>query len=365
MVFHLREHRNSATAGSCSSALRARSQRACSRRRARDARITKIEMTRTTAFGGYSFEGVGQFDKITGIATGEVNPNDPRNAVIVDLALAPRLAERQRAVPAQLLHPAAPGLDRRAINKVMYEPPNRGGKTHGTLNRGVGGNDPGAFSTEHPRQRSRRLRKRSCGRAATRPYGADGKTTSGALTGLSPATGEFPIAKGPGDTTITGPAYEYIVTGGTSFGLTYPAASTSQAAADATLTHRVHLNDAPVVVPPAAPGVAGWKYTTASATAIRLVNATGATSTSPPTTSTSSRTRRRIRRSSGWALQRCATSIRSSSIPPRTISARPIRCGATSRGSTRRSRRNPGGCSTISGTWASTRTRAAARSSTA
>ena len=28
----------------------------------------------------------------------------------------------------------------------MYEPPNRGGKTHGTLNRGVGGNDPGAFT---------------------------------------------------------------------------------------------------------------------------------------------------------------------------------------------------------------------------
>ena len=57
-----------------------------------DARTTKIEiLTRTIAFGGYSFLGVGQYEKITGIATGEVDPGDPKNAVIVDIQLAPKL----------------------------------------------------------------------------------------------------------------------------------------------------------------------------------------------------------------------------------------------------------------------------------
>ena len=44
-----------------------------------DARTTQIQiLSRTTAFGGYSFPGVGQYEVITGIATGEVNPNDPQ-----------------------------------------------------------------------------------------------------------------------------------------------------------------------------------------------------------------------------------------------------------------------------------------------
>ena len=240
-----------------------------------DARITKIEMTRTEAFGGYSFEGVGKFDKIVGIATGEVNPNDPRNAVIVDLALAPRLPNGNVQYRHNFYILLPQDLSK-GNSKVMYEPPNRGGKTHGTLNRGVGGNDPGAFSGATPAGAATLAQTFLWPRGyATVWSGWENKLGTG-VTGLV-ATGEFPIAKGPGGATIIGPAYEYIVTGGTSFTLTYAAASTSQAAADATLTHRVHLNDAPVVVPPAAPGVAGWQYTTPGATAIRLVNAAGAT----------------------------------------------------------------------------------------
>ena len=56
------------------------------------ARITKIKITSapgTIAFGGYSFPGVGQYEVITGIATGEVNPNSLQNAVITDINLAP------------------------------------------------------------------------------------------------------------------------------------------------------------------------------------------------------------------------------------------------------------------------------------
>ena len=56
-----------------------------------EARITKIVIeTRSPAFGGASFGNVGQYEQLTGVAYGEVNPKDPLNAVITDIELAPR-----------------------------------------------------------------------------------------------------------------------------------------------------------------------------------------------------------------------------------------------------------------------------------
>jgi len=57
------------------------------------ARITKIEITASESptFGGYSWPGVGQYQKIAGKAYGEVNPADPKNALIVDINLAPKM----------------------------------------------------------------------------------------------------------------------------------------------------------------------------------------------------------------------------------------------------------------------------------
>src|SRR5438067_2364385 len=41
------------------------------------ARITKLEISsRTTAFGGYAFANVGQYERIVGVAHGELDPND-------------------------------------------------------------------------------------------------------------------------------------------------------------------------------------------------------------------------------------------------------------------------------------------------
>ena len=58
-----------------------------------DARITKVTIdSRATAFGGYAWPGVGQYEKITGWAFGELDPNDAHNAVITDIELAPRNA---------------------------------------------------------------------------------------------------------------------------------------------------------------------------------------------------------------------------------------------------------------------------------
>src|SRR5262245_13411624 len=57
------------------------------------ARITRIQIvTQGIAFGGHSFPLVGQYQVITGVAFGEVDPANPQNAVITDLQLAPRNA---------------------------------------------------------------------------------------------------------------------------------------------------------------------------------------------------------------------------------------------------------------------------------
>ena len=104
-----------------------------------DARTTRIQiLTRTTAFGSYSFPDVGQYEVITGIATGEVDPNNPQNAVITDIALAPRLKDGnvQYQHNFYILKP----VDLSTGNhKMMYEPPNRGRKTYQELNRTPGG----------------------------------------------------------------------------------------------------------------------------------------------------------------------------------------------------------------------------------
>src|SRR5215813_7521677 len=112
-----------------------------------DARTTKIQiLTRATAFGGYSFPGVGQYEVITGIATGEVNPNNPKNAVITDIKFAPRLSNGnvQYQHNFYILKP----IDlSKGNHKMMYEPPNRGRKTYQELNRTPHGtNDPAALT---------------------------------------------------------------------------------------------------------------------------------------------------------------------------------------------------------------------------
>src|SRR5579864_3238223 len=114
---------------------------------AADARITKIEIAskQSPTFGGYAFEGVGPYEKIVGKAFGELDPNDPKNAVIVDIELAPKNANGkvEYSFDFYILKP----IDlSKGNHKVMYEPPNRGRKTHAALNRGAGGNDPGSLT---------------------------------------------------------------------------------------------------------------------------------------------------------------------------------------------------------------------------
>ena len=236
------------------------------------ARITQIQYTITNpAFGGYSFPGIGQYETITGIATGEVNPLDPKNAVITDIALAPRNANGNVVYQFNFYILRPVDLSK-GNHKMMYEPPNRGGKTYQTLNRTpTGTNDPGALTDSTVLANSFLW---------TRGYTtvwSGWENNLGALSGLT-ATASLPVAHSvysDPSTTITGPSYEYIVTGNASFGLTYTAAST--APTNGTLTHRIHLDDTPNPVPAfgtadcVAPAPTCWKYN-ASGTSISLVS---------------------------------------------------------------------------------------------
>ena len=54
-----------------------------------EARITKAVIeSRDIAFGGYSWPGVGQYERLIDTTHGEVNPHNPKNAVLVDVELA-------------------------------------------------------------------------------------------------------------------------------------------------------------------------------------------------------------------------------------------------------------------------------------
>jgi len=224
------------------------------------ARITKIQITskESPTFGGYSWPGVGQYEKIVGKAFGELDPKDPKNAIIVDLQLAPRNARGkvEYSFDFYILKPMDLG---KGNHKVLYEPPNRGRKTIAALNRGVGDEDPGSVKDPALLANSFLMPQGYSIVFSGWDFSA-GTSNAGFNTTIT-----LPIAKNPDGSSITGPSYEYIVTAGDSYELSYPAATLDQS--EAILTHRVHLNDKPEKVP-----ASGWKYN-GDGTAIELLPA--------------------------------------------------------------------------------------------
>ena len=213
-----------------------------------EARVTKIQITekQSPTFGGYVFDKVGAYEKIVGKAYGELDPKDPKNAIIVDLQLAPKNARGnvEYAFDFYILKP----IDlSKGAHKAMYEPPNRGGKTHAPLNRFTAGDDPGSV-TDPKVLANTFLPPRgytmiwSGWDYSAGPNSADYNTT---IT--------LPVAKNPDGSTITGPAYEYIVERAKSYDLSYPAATMDKSKAK--LTHRVRMDDVPEVIP-----ATGWTY---------------------------------------------------------------------------------------------------------
>ena len=96
------------------------------------ARITRIDVLRVEpAFGGASFGAAGAFERVIGRAHGEVDPKEPGNATIQDIALAPRNARGLVAydTDVEILRPADPAKGNRV---VLFNVVNRGNK--GALN---------------------------------------------------------------------------------------------------------------------------------------------------------------------------------------------------------------------------------------
>src|SRR5215467_13597096 len=219
-----------------------------------EARVISVQMSAPTiAFGGYSWPGVGQYEKITGVAYAEVDPADHRNSIIVDIGLAqPQAAAGQpgktdKGKVAYLLNfyilkPVNLNQVDRKLNgygKVMYEPPNRGNKTWTALGRvtvdqGGNGNDPGVSITDPTVLANSFLMPRGYTLvwSGWEPLGISLANISTTLTQAV----ALPITKNADGSTITGPAYEYIVTTGNSFTLSYPAADTTDKTT-AVLTH--------------------------------------------------------------------------------------------------------------------------------
>src|SRR5256885_6378261 len=178
---------------------------------AAEARITRIQIdaarSQSPTFGGFSWPGVGQYEKIVGKAFGEVNPHDRQNRVIVDIEFAPTNVRGnvEYAFNFYILKP----IDlSKGAGKMMYEPPNRGGKTWTALGRvSGGGDDPGSIADPAV-----------LANAFLMPRGYtlvwSGWEDLGTLDTFN-ASANFPIAKNRDGTPITGPAYEYIVVGAT------------------------------------------------------------------------------------------------------------------------------------------------------
>jgi len=225
------------------------------------AHITKIQITtkESPTFGGYAWPGVGQYERIAGKAFGEVDPADPRNALIVDIALAPRNA-RGRVEYSFDFYILKPIDLTKGAHKVVYEPPNRGSKTWSSLGRVIsGGDDPGSI-TNPAELANLFLMPRGYTMVWSGWDFSAGTDSSDFNTTMS-----FPVAKNKDGSSITGPSYEYIVSQAAAYPLAYPAATLDKS--KATLTHRAKLNDAPQPV-----ASTGWTYN-ANGTAISLLPA--------------------------------------------------------------------------------------------
>jgi hypothetical protein len=210
-----------------------------------DARITRIEITtvESPTADGKRFGAVGAYEKLRGKAYGEVDPQAPRNAVITDIALAPRNSDGmvEYSMDVYILKPV--DLDRG--NRTLFlEVNNRGNKLFGRLNDAPRINDPTTAADL------------GNGFLMDRGYTLvwNGWDIS-ADTGNDRLTITVPIARNADGSVIEGPSYEYINIDSndtTTYRLAYPAVTVN---ADddrrlSTLTVKQLLNDTPMPLGP-------------------------------------------------------------------------------------------------------------------
>jgi Alpha/beta hydrolase domain len=199
-----------------------------------EARITRmvIETRTSPAFGGASFGNVGQYEQLTGVAYGEVDPKDSLNAVITDIELAPR--NSRGMVEYSMDFAITKPIDMsRANGTLLYDVPNRGNIRSPELN--VGGNATNVGDGFLQREGYTLV-----------DSGWEGDVTSGLQIRL-------PIAKHRDGREIRGRVRsEYILgspasTQDVTEPPAYEAISTDNS--EATLTRRVHQNDPRELIP--------------------------------------------------------------------------------------------------------------------
>jgi hypothetical protein len=224
------------------------------------ARVTQvvIKATESPTFGGKSFGAVGQYERISGQIVGEVDPNDPVNAVMVDIGLAPKNPNGTvtYSTDFHILRP----IDRTKGNKrLIYEITNRG-RTNvlETLNDSKTGNDT---TTSGDAGNGFLMRQGYIVLESGWDFSAprNGKAF----------TATVPVAKNPDGSSITGPNTEEFVIDKAatpaSQRLTYPAASADKS--KASLTVRRNYADVPIPVP-----ASDWDYVDAKLNAVKLTS---------------------------------------------------------------------------------------------
>ncbi len=226
------------------------------------ARITRIEVStvQSPGFEGATFGTTGPYEKLAGRVYGEIDPEDPLNAIITDIKLAPTNAR---------------GMVEYSSNIMIIRPVDRGAGNHKLLfeinNRG---HILGLASLNDAAQNSNDPAK-----AADAGNGflmREGYTLAwsgwDAISGVTPGTGggpfvlDVPVARNPDGSDIVGPSLEEFVVDSdtwTTGPLSYPAASLDTT--KASLLVRALADDKPILVP-----ADTWRYD-ASGTSISLL----------------------------------------------------------------------------------------------
>jgi hypothetical protein len=209
--------------------------------------------SQSPTFGGLSFGSVGQYEKLRGTAYGELDPSDPRNAVITDIELAP-VNDRGMVEYSMDIFILKPINLSSGNHRLLFDFNNRGQMRLGRLNDAPVTNDPTTAA------------EAGTGFIMNLGYTVVSNGWDFGASGFDSMKITVPVATN-GGATITGPSYEYIVfDNSTTFTseLAYAAASTDKSRAK--LTVRPRLDDEPTTVP-----ATGWEYTSTEGTVIRLL----------------------------------------------------------------------------------------------
>ena len=203
----------------------------------------------SAAFGGLSFGTVGQYEKLRGTATGELDPNDPRNKVITDIELAPRSAAGMVTYSMDVFV-LRPLNQANGNQRMLFDFNNRGQMRLGRLNNGTVTSDPVTAADAGD------------GYVMRHGFSVAGNGWDFGASGTANMKISVPRLTG-----LPGPSYEYLVFDNattTAATLTFPANTLDKALAR--LTVRARLDDTPRTML-----ASEWEY--ASSTQIRLLPA--------------------------------------------------------------------------------------------